>query len=140
PDKYLAGPTGAEQGLGFATTPFGRMLFARQEFENFAQKFDAAGDKRITQTPTGRVTVAPNFVVDDAMVADFLEHLKTSRIKIDEAAFNKDREFIKAMIRFRIDETLFGKSEALRRLVPDDPQAQLGLASFAEAEKLQGLS
>ena len=141
PDKYLAGPTGAEQGLGFATTPFARMLFARQEFEGFAQKFDAAGDKRITQVPTGRVTVAPNFVVDDAMVADFHEFLKlNNRLKIDEAAFAKDREFIKAMIRFRIDETLFGRSEALRRLVPVDPQAQLGLASFAEAEKLQGLS
>ena len=117
------------------------MLFARQEFESFAQKFDAAGDKRISQVPTGRVTVAPNFVVDDAMVADFLEYLKSNnRVKVDEAAFAKDREFIKAMVRFRIDETLFGKSEALRCLVPVDPQAQLGLASFGEAEKLLGLS
>ena len=49
------------------------MLYARQEFENFAQKFDAAGDKRVAQTSTGRVTVAPNFVVDDAMIADFLD-------------------------------------------------------------------
>lgn len=140
PDKYLAGPTGAEQGLGFATTLFGRALFYRQAFETFAQKFDAAGDTRIVQQPSGRVTVAPNFVVDDAMVADFVEHLKADRVKIDEAAFAKDREFIRGMIRFRIDETLFGKSEALRRLVPLDPQAQLGLASFAEAERLAGLS
>jgi len=35
PDKYLAGPTGAEQVLGFAATPFARMLFGRQEFEGF---------------------------------------------------------------------------------------------------------
>jgi hypothetical protein len=28
----------------------------------------------------------------------------------------------------------------LRRLIPADPQAQLGLASFGEAEKLSGLS
>jgi carboxyl-terminal processing protease len=142
PDKYLAGATGAEapDGLGFTTTTFGRMLYARREFENFAQKFDAAGDKRIAQVPTGRVTVAPNFTVDDAMVADFLEFLKSKNLKVDEAAFAKDREFIRAMIRYRIDETLFGRSEALRRLVPVDPQAQLGLASFAEAEKLRGLS
>jgi carboxyl-terminal processing protease len=141
PDKYLAGPTGADQGLGFSTTPSSRMLFARQEFEIYAQKYDAAGDTRVTQTPTGRVTVAPNFVVDDAMVADFLEFLKAnSRLKVDEAAFAKDREFIKAMIRFRIDEALFGKSEALRRLVPVDPQAQVGLGAFGEAERLLGLS
>jgi hypothetical protein len=74
------------------------------------------------------------------MVADFVEYLKSKNVKIDEAAFTKDREFIKNMIRYRIDETLFGRSEALRRLVPVDPQAQLGLASFGEAEKLKGLS
>jgi hypothetical protein len=58
---------------------------------------------------------------------------------VDEAAFEQDREFIKAMIRYRIDEALFGKSQALRHLVPVDPQARLGLASFVEAEKLPGL-
>ena len=105
-----------------------------------AQKFDAAGDKRISGPSTGRVTMAPNFVVDDAMIADFLEHLKTQRVKIDDAAFAKDREFVRAMIRYRIDEALFGKSEALRRMVPVDPQAQLGLTMFDEAEKLKGLS
>jgi carboxyl-terminal processing protease len=140
PDKYVAGPTGAEQGLGFATTSFGRGLFYRQEFENFAVKFDAVADKRVAQQPAGRVGVAPNFVVDDAMVADFVEHLKASRVKIDEDGFAKDRDFIKAMIRYRIDETLFGKSEALRRIVSVDPQVQAGLASFVEAERLPGLA
>ncbi len=140
PDKYLAGPTGAEQGFGFAASQFSRMLFMRAEFENFAQKFDAAGDTRFPQPSTGRVTVAPTFAVDDAMIADFAEHLKTQRVKIDEAAFEKDREFIRAMIRYRIDEALFGKSEALRRIVPVDPQAQLGLTMFGEAEKLRTLS
>ncbi len=74
------------------------------------------------------------------MIADFLEHLKAQQIKIDEAAFAKDREFIRAMIRYRIDEALFGKSEALRHIVPVDPQAQLGMQQFGEAEKLQALS
>ena len=87
------------------------------------------------------MTVSQNFAVDDAMIADFLEFLKASnRVKVDDAAFAKDKEFIRAMIRYRIDESLFGRGEALRRLIPADPQAQLGLASFAEAEKLQGLS
>ena len=54
--------------------------------------------------------------------------------------YSKDKEFIRAMIRYRIDETLFGRAEALKRLIPADPQAQLGLSSFGEAEKLQGLS
>src|SRR6185503_12693873 len=90
PDKYLAGPTAAEapEGFGFTTTTFSRMLHARREFESYAQKYDASGDKKlvINETPTGRVTVAKDFVVDDAMIADFLEFLKASnRIKVDEA-------------------------------------------------------
>jgi carboxyl-terminal processing protease len=143
PDKFLSGATGAEapEGFGFTATTFSRQLFYRREFESFAQKFDAAGDKRFPQPSTGRTTVSPNFVVDDAMIADFLESLKANnRIKVDEAAFAKDKEFIRTMLRYRIDETLFGRAEALRRLIPADPQAQLGLASFAEAEKLPGLS
>jgi carboxyl-terminal processing protease len=140
PDKYLAGPTGAEQGFGFAASSFSRMLFMRGEFESYAQKFDAVGDGRFPQPSTGRVKVAPTFAVDDGMIADFLEHLKSQKVKIDEAAFEKDREFIRAMIRYRIDEALFGKSEALRRVVPVDPQVQLGLTMFGEAEKLRGLS
>jgi carboxyl-terminal processing protease len=140
PDKYLAGPTGAEQGLGFAPTAFGRSLFYRQEFESFAQNFDAQGQTRFTQQATGRVTVAPNFVVDDAMLADFRKQLEANKVKIDEEGFAADREFIRFMIRFRIDETLFGRSEALHRLVPVDPQVQLGMSSFPEAERLRGLS
>jgi carboxyl-terminal processing protease len=140
PDKYIAGSTGAEQGFGFTTTPFGRMLYARQTFENYAQKFMAAGDTRITQPGTGRVTVTPNFIVDDAMVADYRAQLATDGIKVDEAAFTKDLGFIKAMIRYRIDEAVFGVSEARRHIVSVDPQAQLALTTFGEAEKLGGLT
>ena len=40
------------------------------------------------------------------------------------------------MIRYRIDEALFGIAEARRHLIDVDPQAQLGLTLFGEAEKL----
>jgi len=60
-------------------------------------------------------------------------------LKIDEAAFQKDLTFIKAMMRFRIDEAAFGIAEARRRMVEVDPQAQAALASFGEAEKLAGV-
>ncbi len=140
PDKYLAGPTGAEQGFGFATSQFGRMLYARQTFENYAQKYMAMGDTRIAQQGTGRVSVSPNFVVDDAMVQDYRKQLVADGVKIDEAAFAKDLDFISAMIRYRIDEAVFGVSEARRHMVGADPQAQLALTMFGEAQKLGGLS
>jgi hypothetical protein len=43
------------------------------------------------------------------------------------------------MLRFRIDEAVFGVAEARRHMVEVDPQAQAALASFGEAEKLAGV-
>jgi carboxyl-terminal processing protease len=134
PDKHVAGPV-----EGFNPTPFGRLLYNRLTFDNYAQKFTAEGDTRITQRSTGRQTVGRQFIVDEAMIADYREHLKTERIRIDEDAFLKDREFIRAMIRFRIEEAVFGIADARRHLIAVDPQAQAAIALFGEAQKLSGL-
>src|SRR6185437_16374359 len=91
PDKRVAGPL-----EGFNPSRFGRLLYNRQEFENFAQKFSAAGDTRIAGTSVGRETVKPNFVVDDAMLTDFRGQLAADKVKIDEDAFKKDETFIRA--------------------------------------------
>ena len=135
PDKRVAGPL-----EGFNPGRFGRMLYARGAFANYAQKYAAEGDTRISQQSTGRRSVKPNFVVDDAMLADFREQLKTDRVKIDEDAFTKDLDFIKAMIRFEIDNGVFGIAEARRHLIGVDPQAQAAMAMFGEAQKLVELS
>jgi len=135
PDKRIAGPI-----EGFNPGRFGRMLYARSVFPNYAQKYAAEGDTRVAMRGTGRKTVKPNFVVDDAMMADFREQLKTDKIKIDEEGFAKDLDFIKAMIRFDIDNAVFGVADARRHLIGVDPQAQSGLTMFAEAQKLTELS
>jgi carboxyl-terminal processing protease len=135
PDKRIPGPL-----EGFNPSRFGRTLFARQEFENYAQKFTAEGDTRIAGASTGRKTVKATFLVDDAMIADFREQLKTDKIKIDDEAFKKDGDFIRAMIRFRIDEVVFGIAEARRHLIAVDPQAQAALGQFGEAQKLTELA
>ncbi len=135
PDRRVAGPI-----EGFNPGRFGRTLYARGAFANYAQKYAAEGDNRIAQQSTGRKTVKPNFVVDEAMVADFREQLKSDRVKIDEEAFAKDLDFIRAMIRFEIDNAVFGIAEARRHLIGVDPQAQAALALFPEAQKLLELS
>ena len=134
PDRHLNG-----QYEGFNQTAFGRALFARQVFETYAQRFMADGDTRIAQRATNRQTVKPDFVVDEAMIADFREFLRSERYRIDEAQFTQDLPFIKAMIRFRIAEALFGGADARRHLLSVDPQAQLAMEMLPEAEKLQGL-
>ena len=135
PDKRVAGPL-----EGFNPARFGRMLVARGAFANYAQKYAAEGDNRITQTSTTRRLVARNFVVDEAMVADFREQMKADKLKIDEEAFVKDIEFVKAMIRFEIDNAVFGIADARRHLIGVDPQAQAALQMFGEAQKLTELS
>jgi carboxyl-terminal processing protease len=135
PDKRVAGPL-----EGFDPTRFGRSLSQRGAFANYAAKFTADGDARVAQTATGRSTVKPNFVVDDAMVADFREQLKTDHVRVDDEAFKKDQEFIRAMIRFEIDRALFGVAEARRHLIEVDPQARVALTMFGEAQRLSDLS
>jgi carboxyl-terminal processing protease len=135
PDRHVPGPI-----EGFNPTPFGRTLYARQTFENFAQRFMAEGDTRILQQSVGRRSVASDFAVDAAMLAEYREFLQADRLRVDEEAFAKDLEFIRAMIRFRIDEAVFSIAEAQRHLIAVDPQAQVALSLFPEAEKLAGLS
>jgi carboxyl-terminal processing protease len=135
PDKRVSGPI-----EGFNPGRFGRMLYARSTFANYAQKYAAEGDTRITQRSTGRTTVKPNFTVDAAMVADYKEFLKGEKVKIDEDAFAKELDFIKAMIRFEIDNAVFGIADARRHLIAVDPQAQAALQNFGEAQKLTEMS
>lgn len=131
PDKFIAGPV-----EGFAPTRFGRILYARQAFANFADQFTAEGDTRLSAANRNKKPIARGFVVTDQMMKDFRASLEAQRIKIDEEAFAKDEAFIRAMIHYDISLALFGVEEARRNLVAKDPQAQFALAQFADAERL----
>ncbi|MBI2223183.1 MAG: S41 family peptidase [Acidobacteria bacterium] len=137
PDKHIAGPV-----EGFNPTRLSRSLYARQMFENFAERFTAEGDTRIVAPANAqnRRTVRRGFVVTDEMVAEFRQFLKDDRVKVDEGAFTKDVEFIRAMIKYQIDLALFGIEEARRNLIARDPQAQVALGLFSEAERLTAMA
>ncbi|HEU4938229.1 MAG TPA: S41 family peptidase [Vicinamibacterales bacterium] len=132
PDKFVVG-AGME---GFNPTRFGRLLFARQEFANFADQFRAEGDTRFSDANKNKKPISRGFVVDDKMLADFKTTLATRKVKIDEENFAKDDTFIRAMIHFEIDRALFTMEEARRNLITKDPQAQFAMAQFSEAEHL----
>jgi carboxyl-terminal processing protease len=135
PDKFYGGPV-----QGFNPTRFGRSLNARSAFANYAEHYAAEGDSRMAAAAEGKKRLARGFVVTDAMVADFKNFLKTEKVKVDEEAFAKDSDYIKAMIHFEIDVALFGIGEAQKNLIAKDPQAQFALAQFADAVKLTELS
>jgi carboxyl-terminal processing protease len=136
PDKRHGGPV-----EGFNPTRFGRMVFNRQLPDSFAQRFSRRGDTRIATNATREArTLAADYAVDDAMLADFKEHLRKQKVKIDEAAWEKDKEFLRAMIRFEIDVDLFSVAEARKNLSKVDPQLQFALDLFPEAERLTQLT
>jgi carboxyl-terminal processing protease len=131
PDRRLEGPV-----EGFNPGRFARLLFARQAFASFAQKFSAVGDTRIAAEARDRKFVAKDFTVDAPMLDAFREHLKAEGVKIDEEAFTQDLAFITAMIRYEIDLNLWTVEDARRHLITTDPQAQLALTCFDDAERL----
>jgi carboxyl-terminal processing protease len=135
PDKFLAGPI-----EGFNPTRFGRTLWARQTFGNFADQFVAEGDTRMSAANKNQKRIARGFTVTDAMLGEYKALLKSKKITIDEESFAKDDTFIRAMIHYDIDLALFGVEEARRNLIAKDPQAQFALQQFPEAVRLTELA
>jgi carboxyl-terminal processing protease len=132
PDRRFDGPL-----QGFSPTRFSRSLYARNAFDAFSQRFSRRGDTRIGVAATGQVReLAPGFELTDAMMAEFKEYVQKSGVAIDEAAWQKDLEFIKAMVRYEIDVDLFGVAEASEQLAKRDPQLQYALGLFPEAQRL----
>ncbi len=131
PDHFVVGPV-----EGFNPTRFSRMLRDRGAFIQFAERFTKQGDTRPAARGAAKYTVAPGWDVTAAIVDDFKQFVAAQRVKVDDAAFQKDIDFIKAMIHFEVDNDLFSFEEARRNLIKADPQAQAALGYFDEATKL----
>ena len=131
PDKRFDGPI-----EGFNPTRFGRSLYARQLFASYAEQFTAEGDTRPGAQGKNRRVLKRDFVVDDAMIEDFKQFVIGRKVTIDEESWAKDKEFIRAMIRYDIDVPLFSVAVAQQHLIEADPQAKFALTQFPEALKL----
>jgi carboxyl-terminal processing protease len=131
PDYFVAGPL-----EGFNPTRFSRMLYSRQAFVGFAERFTKEGDKRPGAQSAAEYTVGPGWQVTPEMVEAFRKYLIAERVRMDEAAFKADEAFLRAMIHFEVDIDLFGAEEARRHLSSVDPQVQVALGHFGEAAKL----
>jgi carboxyl-terminal processing protease len=131
PDKRFDGPL-----EGFNPTRFGRSLYARQLFASYAEQFTADGDTRPGAQGKNRRVLKKGFSVDDAMVDDFKQFVIGRKMTIDEESWTKDKEFIRAMIRYEIDVPLFSVAVAQQHLIEADPQAKFALTQFPEAMKL----
>jgi carboxyl-terminal processing protease len=135
PDERFDGPL-----EGFNPTRFGRSLFNRGLFASYAEQFYFEGDTRQGAKADGFKYVKKDFEVAPAMMDEFKAFVVGRNMKIDEEAWAKDVDFIRAMIRFEIDQAVFDIATARRRLTAADPQARFALSRFPEAEKLVELS
>ena len=130
PDRRFDGPT-----EGFNPTRFGRTLHARGLFDAYARRFSRQGDTRIAPGSAPR-PLSADFEVTDAMVAEFKAFAQKSPVKWDEAAWQQDLAFTRAMIKKEIDVDLFGMATAYKNLAKSDPQMQFALTQFPEAQQL----
>jgi carboxyl-terminal processing protease len=135
PDERFEGPL-----EGFNPTRFGRSLFNRGLFASYAEQYYYESDTRPGTKAATFKYVKRNFEVTPAMVADFKAFVIGRSTKMDEEAWNKDLDFIRAMIRFDIDQAVFDIATARQHLVAADPQARYALGRFGEAEKLVELA
>jgi len=131
PDRRFDGPSD-----GFNPTRFGRAIAARNLFDAFAQQYTRKGDTRLTLRDAKTRELTSDYEVTDAMLADFKQMVQKSPIPFDEASWQKDLEFIKAMIHREIDIDLFGVSAAYQNIAKYDPQLQYALTLFPEAQQL----
>ena len=135
PDERFEGPI-----EGFNPTRFGRSLFNRGLFATYAEQFYYDADTRPGSKSPNFKYVKKNFEATPEMVAEFKKFVISRNTKMDEDAWNKDLDFIKAMVRFEIDQAVFDIATARQHLTSADPQARYALTRFSEAEKLSQLS
>jgi carboxyl-terminal processing protease len=131
PDRRFDGPLD-----GFNPTRFGRSIAARNLFDVYAQQFARRGDTRIRRQGGKIRELDPKFEVTNEMLGEFKELVQKSPIVFDAALWQKDLEYIKAMIRREIDMDLFGVAAAYTNLTKVDPQLQYALGLFPEAQQL----
>src|SRR5205823_11055494 len=63
PDKFFVGPV-----QGFSPTRFGRSLVSRGAFANFAERYTAEGDTRMSAATANKKRITRSFTVTDAML------------------------------------------------------------------------
>jgi carboxyl-terminal processing protease len=138
PDHFIVGPVD-----GFNPSRFSRLLAGSSfsAFAGFAERFSREGDTRPgSKAGPDSHRVSPGWTLTDAMLDEFHQYLVDRHVKIDEAALQADRPFVKAMIHYEVDVDLFGVEEARRNLSKVDPQLLAATGYFDEAAHLLQLN
>jgi carboxyl-terminal processing protease len=82
-------------------------------------------------------TVDKNFQVDDAVLTEFKQYLTAQGIQFAQADLDGVSDWLKAMIKDKIDAIQFGESMGLRVRADWDPEIQKALSFMPEAQALE---
>jgi carboxyl-terminal processing protease len=80
--------------------------------------------------------VTKNFVVDDAVIADFRKYLSDQRIQFTEAEIQQDLPWLKWEIKREVFTTVFGLNDGYQVALENDPQLEKAIASIPQARAL----
>jgi len=121
-------------------------LLARQAFIGFSRFYAApegtgraqiAGAGSRSDLASAKVKVVPrDFVVDEAILADFKSYLDQRKLRHKPADLEANRESISRLITEEVLRQAFGEAEARKRTMAWDPQVQKALELAPKAAQL----
>lgn len=122
-------------------------LLRRDVFFPFINAYlNEEGQEIRTKYASGLKGFDETFTVSDKTLRDFVAFIEDKNVKdkkkdskVDEAAFEKDRDFIKARLKANIARSVWGDEGWYNVMLDVDTQLQKALTLFPEAQRIAGL-
>jgi len=80
-----------------------------------------------------------SFTITDAMMKEFIEFGKSKGVEFNKEEYDKDKDWLQAVVKAQIARTLYGNEGQFRSMLEVDPQYQKAVSLFPEARKIAGL-
>ncbi|MAT39381.1 MAG: peptidase [Ectothiorhodospiraceae bacterium] len=79
------------------------------------------------------------FKVTESLIQSLVEHGESKGVEMNEEQFEKDKTYIRVMLKAQLARNLFGNEGFYRATLEADPQFLKAISLFPEAEKIAGL-
>jgi carboxyl-terminal processing protease len=101
------------------------VLLGHYAFFNFTKHYFAT-----------HTTIAKNFQVDDAVLADFKSFLKAQKIDVSDADLQANLDWVKESIKSDLETSQFGQTQGMEVRADWDPQIQKAISYLPQAQAL----
>lgn len=124
------------------TTKFMDLLTQEYAFFSFAKRFTATDERKMQSddaAPTDSaklILINHDFVVDEAVIRDFKDHIKKLKIQFTDKEFADNIAAIKEQILQDVTSTVWGTEEGYKIAINRDPQVLKALEVMPKSEAL----